>query len=234
MTVDQSERGKPERTSQRHEQAATTRRQLLAAAVQVFEAKGYRATTVGAITHRASTAHGTFYLYFRNKEDAFCQVVESIILDELAASVVLPLDRAPRQGMEQGIRSFLDVYHRHDGLWSALLEGALQSPRVQELWLGLRRDMVLRLSSAFEAQQRAGRVRPFDTTMVAHALAAMLEWSAFTHLVLGEPRPRAARDPEALVATLTDLWYRSVYGSVPEDDGGTGGPLTERTEGRAG
>ena len=222
MTVDQSQRGEPERTNQRHEQAATTRRQLLAAAGAVFETKGYRATTVGAITDRASTAHGTFYLYFRNKEDAFCQVVESVILDELAASIVLPLDHDPRRGMEQGIRSFLAVYHRHDGLWSALLEGALQSPRVQELWLGLRRDLVLRRSDAFEAQQRAGRMRPFDSTMVAHALSAMLEWSAFTHLVLGEPRPGAPRDPEVLVGVLTDLWYRSVYGSVAEDGPGRG------------
>ena len=222
MTVDQSQRGEPERTNQRHEQAATTRRQLLAAAGAVFETRGYRATTVGAITDRASTAHGTFYLYFRNKEDAFCQVVESVILDELAASIVLPLDHDPRRGMEQAIRSFLAVYHRHDGLWSALLEGALQSPRVQELWLGLRRDLVLRLSDAFEAQQRAGRMRPLDTTMVAHALSAMLEWSAFTHLVLGEPRPGAPRDTETLVGVLTDLWYRSVYGSVAEDAPGSG------------
>ena len=217
MPVDQSERDQSERGNQRHEQAATTRRQLLAAAVAVFEGKGYRAATVGAITDRANTAHGTFYLYFRNKEDAFCRVIETVILDELAASVVLPLDHAPRQGLEQGIRSFLAVYHRHDGLWSALLEGVLQSPRVRTLWLGLRRDLLMRLSESFEAEQRAGRMRPFDSTMVAHTLSSMLEWSAFTHLVLGEPRPRSGPDPEALVATLTDLWYRSVYGTVSED-----------------
>ena len=212
MTVDQSERG-----NLRHEQVAATRRQLLAAAGAVFEARGYRATTVGAITDRANTAHGTFYLYFRNKEDAFCRVIESVIVDELAVSADVPLDHAPRLAMEEGIRNFLAVYHRHDGLWRALLEGMLQSPRVQQLWLDLRRDLVLRLSATFDAQQRAGTVRPFDPTMVAHALAAMTEWSAFTHLVLGEPTPEIGADPEYLVATLTDLWYRSVYGTVAED-----------------
>ncbi len=212
MTVDQSERG-----NLRNEQAAATRQQLLVAAGEVFEARGYRATTVGAITDRANTAHGTFYLYFRNKEDAFCQVIETVIVDELAVSAVVPLDHARRPAVEQGIRNFLAVYSQHDGLWRALLEGMLQSPRVQQLWLDLRRQIVLRLSATFDAQQRAGTVRPFDPTMVAHALAAMIEWSAFTHLVLGEPRPDAARDPEHLVATLTDLWYRSVYGAVDED-----------------
>lgn len=215
MTVDQSAHG-----NLRQEQAAATRRQLLEAAGAVFESMGFRATTVGAITDRANTAHGTFYLYFRNKEDAFCQVIESVIVDELAGSTVVPLDLEPRAAVEHGIRAFVTAYHRHDGLWRALLEGMLQSTRVRQLWLDLRRDIVVQVSQAFDAQQRAGLVRPFDSTMVAHALAAMTEWSAFTHLVLGEPDQR--RDADALVATVADLWYRAVYGTVPEAGGDRG------------
>jgi AcrR family transcriptional regulator len=208
-TVDQTARA-----GSRQEQAAATRRQLLDAAGAVFEERGYKATTVGAITDTANTAHGTFYLYFRNKEDAFCQVIESVIVDELAGTAVVPLDDAPRPAMEDGIRRFLAVYAKHTGLWRALLEGMLQSPRVQQMWLDLRRDLVVRLSDAFAAQQRSGRVREFDTVSVAHALAAMTEWSAFTHLVLGEPTPDRPRDPEALVTTLADLWYRSIFGDI--------------------
>lgn len=208
-TVDETSR-----SGSRQEQAAATRRHLLDAAGAVFEERGYKATTVGAITDRANTAHGTFYLYFRNKEDAFCQVIESVIVDELAGNVVVPLDDAPRPAMEEGIRAFLSVYDKHTGLWRALLEGMLQSPRVQQMWLDLRRDLVVRLSDTFAAQQRSGRVREFDTMTVAHALAAMTEWSAFTHLVLGEPTPDRPRDPEALVTTLADLWYRSIFGEV--------------------
>ena len=102
-TVDETEPA-----GSRQEQAAATRRLLLDAAGAVFEERGFKATTVGAITGRANTAHGTFYLYFRNKEDAFCQVIESVIVDELAATVVVPLDDAPRRAMEEGIRAFLD------------------------------------------------------------------------------------------------------------------------------
>ncbi|MBN2625005.1 MAG: TetR/AcrR family transcriptional regulator [Acidimicrobiales bacterium] len=215
MTVDQSEPA-----NGRQDQAAATRRLLLDAAGAVFETRGYRATTVGAITDRAKTAHGTFYLYFRNKEDVFCRVIESVVLDEVAVSAFVPHDDAPRAAMEAGIRNFLTVFERHGGLWRALLEGMMQSPRIQQLWLDLRRDLVLRMSGIFEAQQRAGSVRSFDPTMVAHALAAMAEWSAFTYLVLGEPSPEDDRDPEALVATLADLWFRAVYGTVPDDGGG--------------
>ena len=213
MTVDQSERG-----NARHEQAASTRRQLLEAARAVFEAEGYRATTVGAITDRATTAHGTFYLYFRNKEDAFCQVLESVIVDELAVTAVVPLDHAPRAAVDVGIANFVDVYRRHTGLWRALLEGMLQSPRVRQMWLDLRRDLVVQVSDTFAAEQRAGIVREFDVSLVAHSLAAMIEWSAFTHLVLGEPEPQSAPDPAALAATLSDLWNRAVYGTLADGD----------------
>jgi AcrR family transcriptional regulator len=221
LTVDQTEHANP-----RHQQAAATRQQLLDAAGAVFERRGYRATTVGAITDRARTAHGTFYLYFRNKEDAFCQVIESVIVDELSLATEvpddLPAEHDHRAAIEHGIRSFLSVYHRHDGLWRALLEGMLQSARVQELWLDLRRQFVMRLAESFDDQQRSAGLRPFDTTMVAHALTAMTEWSAFTHLVLHEPAPGAEPDVEVLVATLTDLWYRSLYGAVAEDAVRTG------------
>ena len=90
---------------------------------------------------------------------------------------------------------------------------------MQQLWLDLRRDLVLQLSAAFEAQQAAGALRPFAPTLVAHALAAMTEWSAFTYFLLDEPGGAVGvGEPEALVATLSDLWYRSVYGRVPEDE----------------
>ena len=46
-------------------------RKLLAAGSQVFATKGYHATRVDDIVKLAETSHGTFYLYFSNKEDLF-------------------------------------------------------------------------------------------------------------------------------------------------------------------
>jgi AcrR family transcriptional regulator len=226
LTVEQIEPANP-----RDQQAAATRRQLLDAAREAFETRGYRATTVGAITAGASTAHGTFYLYFHNKEDAFCQVVEAVIVEEMAVGTAVPVDHDHRAAVEQGIRNFLSVYRRHGGLWRALLEGMLQSPRVRDLWLDLRRRWVVRLSAALEAGQRAGTARPLDPLMVAHVLTAMTEWSAFTHLVLDEPVPVGEDGIEPLVATLTDLWHRSIVGAVPED-AAAGGPTLPAPQNR--
>jgi AcrR family transcriptional regulator len=44
--------------------------QILAAARQVFDEKGYEKATVSDIVRRAGVAQGTFYLYFATKQDA--------------------------------------------------------------------------------------------------------------------------------------------------------------------
>ena len=210
----------------RQRQAAATRLQLLTAACEVFEEKGYQATSVGAITDRAATAHGTFYLYFKNKEDAFCQVMEAVIIGDLANAIHATPGAGARERLEQIIRSFFAAYGPHTGLWRAVLEGALQSARVQEIWLDLRRTIIHRLAESLEAECAQGSIRPLDPLMSAHALAAMNEWFAFTHFVLGEP-PGAddQLDPnnDHAVGVLVDLWYHALYGEVLAEPG----PLPE-------
>jgi AcrR family transcriptional regulator len=188
------------------------------AACEVFEEKGYQATSVGAITDRAATAHGTFYLYFKNKEDAFCQVMQAVIIGDLANAIHASPDVGPRERIEQTIRSFFAAYGPHTGLWRAVLEGALQSDRVQEIWLDLRRLIIHRLAESIETECAQGSVRPIDPLMSAHALASMNEWFAFTHFVMGEP-PGGDLDPDNhhAVGVLVDLWYHALYGEVPAD-----------------
>jgi AcrR family transcriptional regulator len=200
--------------NKRQLQAAATRQRMLDAAREVFEAHGYRATTIGAITQAADTGHGTFYLYFRNKDDAFAQVMTSVIEEmrtaQRAARVEDRLDE-----IEILMRGYVEVFIGHAGLWRALLEGMLESDSVAQIWLQHRRTFIDRLARRLEDDRRAGHVRPFDDCQqVAQALSSMAEWYGYTHLVLPlePPGPEAA---EQAVRTLTDLWYHAVYGHAP-------------------
>lgn len=203
-------------SGRRRRQADATRQQLLAAAGDVFAAAGYQAATVRAITARARTAHGTFYLYFENKEDIFCRLIETVIVDELEVGTHTFLDAGPdRDRLADALATFAVDYARHVGLWRALLEGVLQSRAIRDLWLELRRRTVLLLADEMRAQHGRGLVRPLDPLPAAHALTSMTEWFAFTHLALDEP-PSAdgRRGVELVVETLTDLWLHAVYGRV--------------------
>jgi AcrR family transcriptional regulator len=54
------------------------RARLLAEAIRIFGQKGFHDTTVPAIVSAADSSTGSFYLHFRNKEDIFAAVLETI------------------------------------------------------------------------------------------------------------------------------------------------------------
>ncbi|HEX9969706.1 MAG TPA: TetR/AcrR family transcriptional regulator [Acidimicrobiales bacterium] len=196
----------------RQQRAAVTAEQLLNGAREVFEARGYQGTTVGAITDAANTAHGTFYLYFRNKEDAFAKVMAQAI-EELYEEAEASWRGDLRATLARSIAGFLDVFRSHQGLWRCLLEGMHQSTAIERMWLDLRRPFVERIERTLSYLAERGAIRAMDTTVASHALAAMVEWFAFAHFELGEPRTEDI-DFDRAVDTLTDLWLHALFGRV--------------------
>jgi len=203
-----------EAQSKRQQRAAATAEQLLAAARDVFEAKGYVATTVGAITEAANTAHGTFYLYFQNKEDIFTKVMAQVA-DDLYREARAPWAGDPYEALAAATRGYLEVFSAHRGLWRCLFEGMHQSPAIGAMWLGGRRPFVERIQRNLDRLMAAGSIREMDTALAAEALGSMVEWTAFCFVELREPAGHSSSIDE-LAATLTDLWYHAVYGRVPE------------------
>ncbi|GHB45997.1 putative transcriptional regulator, TetR family protein [Pseudovibrio japonicus] len=73
----------------------TSRDRLVRAAIEVFGTRGYHATRVSDLVSHAGVAHGTFYLYFDNKEAIFLYLVDDFFtrlqnqtLDRFPASAV--------------------------------------------------------------------------------------------------------------------------------------------------
>jgi len=197
----------PAATTTRQQRAQATADQLLVAARTVFEEKGYRATTVGAITEAASTAHGTFYLYFKNKEDAFGKVFAAVV-DELEKGTTAPWAGDARSTLHDVVAGYFDVIVRHKGMWRCLMEGMYQSAHIEKLWLELRRPFVERLEHALTYLVEHDLARPIDVKATAVALGSMAEWTAFTVAELGEPSDLSI---EAAIDAVVDLWYRGVY-----------------------
>ena len=91
--------GEPASKRALRSQGRKTMRKLLDAAMVVFARRGYHAARVDDIVKVARTSHGTFYLYFSNKEDLLRALVGE------AGEVVAALDdRAgpgrPRRGRD--------------------------------------------------------------------------------------------------------------------------------------
>lgn len=186
--------------------AADTRQLLLDAARVAFADRGYGATTVADIVARAGTARGTFYLYFRNKEEVFHELMVELgeVLRRESRPPLLPESR--EELVELATRRYLEAFSRRRGMWRAELEAFGGHRDVEQHWLALREDFIERIARDLERWRRRGQVREdLDVPLTAEALAAMTEWMACLEFVVRD-RPAEGERFERLVQTLTGIW----------------------------
>src|SRR5947208_7545585 len=92
-----------------------TRERLLTAGAEVFADRGYHAARVDDVVKLAETSHGTFYLYFANKEELFHALAEQVAgeLEALAGRLpALTPDAAGRDALDEWLREFGGLYAR--------------------------------------------------------------------------------------------------------------------------
>ncbi|WP_345041855.1 TetR/AcrR family transcriptional regulator [Georgenia daeguensis] len=95
-------------TRLREAQKQMTRRLLLEKALELFEAKGYFATTIDDIAAAAGTTRTTFYMHFASKAQLMQDLVAE--LDEIFTSADdPPLRQVVRSGDRRLIRAFIET-----------------------------------------------------------------------------------------------------------------------------
>ena len=66
----------------RKEQAQATKRKIYQSAIELIQNKGYENVSIEDIVQKANTAKGTFYLYFKSKQDLIYHTIQ--MYDEIA------------------------------------------------------------------------------------------------------------------------------------------------------
>src|SRR5438094_1786318 len=125
--------GGPARERELRAQGRKTMRKLLDAGMTVFERRGYHAARVDDIVKLARTSHGTFYLYFANKEDLFRALLADVAeeLDALSASLGT-IDAGERGYAElrTWLAGFLDLYGRYGPVIRAWTEAEIDDSEI--------------------------------------------------------------------------------------------------------
>ena len=182
-------------------------RQLLDAGAQVFAAKGYYAARVDDIVKLAETSHGTFHLYFSNKEDLF-RALAAEVSDEMQtlAEGLGPLVPGPagEESLRVWIEKFADLYERYGAVIRAWTEAEIGSHEFGRLAT----DVMVRFTRVLTV--RIGQVAPpdLDPTIAAVALVAMFERLNYYALA---GQVRAQRDE--VVTTLARVTQCAVFGT---------------------
>lgn len=72
-------------------------REFISKAKSLFSEKGFYKTTVSDIVESLGVARGTFYLYFKNKDDIYRSVLENLVGEIRGCLKVLPEDKPLEQ-----------------------------------------------------------------------------------------------------------------------------------------
>jgi AcrR family transcriptional regulator len=123
---------------------------------------------VSSITQRADIAQGTFYLYFRSKEELFVTLVRDIghqLRAHAAQAIARAKDRMDAE--RRGLEAFLDFTTRHRGLYRIVQESQFVDAQVfREYYEKLAEGY----AAALDKAARGGELAPGDAQVRAWAL----------------------------------------------------------------
>ena len=166
------------------ERQGERRRTILAAALDEFSARGFAATRLEDVAQRAGVAKGTIYLYFRDKESLFQELVRAMLTPLAGAIAAAPMAGLPARAVAEMIADVFvnEIYgtRRKDVLRLIIAEGP-RFPKLAEFYY---REVIARVLPALRA-----------------ALAQAVERGELAHDAL-------ARFPQLLVAPglLAIIW----------------------------
>src|SRR5580658_379178 len=146
-------------------QGRQTLRRLLDAGMAEFDEKGLQAVRVDDIVRRAKTSHGTFYLYFKNKEDLFRALMRDVLRDMEIVTDEFPVvthNEAGRDALRHWVGRFCDTYQAHAAVLRVLTQAEVIS---DDMWSdGM--QLMFRLAEAMTTGMTAA---PRDAARAEHA-----------------------------------------------------------------
>ena len=200
--------GRPAEQRELRAQGRRTLRRLLDAGLRVFARRGYHAARVDDVVRAARTSHGTFYLYFANKEDLL-RALAVDCADQLTdlASGVGPIgpDATGRAELHRFLGRFLDIYRHYGPVIRAWMEDQVGDRHVDRL--GVRAFTAIGERLALRMRE-GGQPAPAGQRATVGALMAMLERFSY-----GVASGRIAADDDAL-DTLTTVVHRGFFGAA--------------------
>ena len=183
-----------------------TVRKLLDAAAGTLATRSYHALRVDDVVRAAKTSHGTFYLYFANKEDLFRALAVQTAEEMTALAAELgPVGPGP-EGLEElrsWLERFLAAYRRHGPVIRRWMEDQAIDRSLRRLGRRAFADITGSLVQQLAEGRAAHRA---DAPLAAAALLAMIE--RFTYFITSRD---LELDDEVLLTTLATVIHRGFF-----------------------
>jgi AcrR family transcriptional regulator len=183
-------------------------RKLFDAGMRVFAERGYHAARVDDIVRAARTSHGTFYLYFANKEDLL-RALAIDCADELGklADRIGPItpDERGFAELRSFLAAFVATYRQYGPVIRAWMEDQVADREIDLLGVKAFTAIAARLG---QRMREAGADVAENETAAVGALMAMLE--RFNYALASR---RLILDDDTVLDTLAHIIHRGFFGA---------------------
>lgn len=182
-----------------------TMAKLLDAAMLVLADRGYHATRVDDIVRTARTSHGTFYLYFSDKEALIRALAEECVAEVTAAVAELgPVDAGPdgEAQLRRWLERWSDSYRRYGPVVRAWMEDHVPDPGLAQIGA----KAFSEITSTLRTRIAEAAPPHVDPDLGAAALLAMIERTFYYVLSRGIPV-----DEEALLDSMATMIHRGFF-----------------------
>lgn len=184
-----------------------TRTALLEAARQVFKEQGYYGASVSEISRRSGLAQGSFYQYFKNKEQILLEINDLIITSFLQQAEELTqvgLDFETRLRRAVGLL----FNHIRDNFYFHRILGEFEL--IDPVTIGYHDALARFYRRFFRHEAAQGTIRPLDPNLIAYGLIGLTYFQA-----MDWGPDREVFSPEQIVDLTLDLIRRGIAGPKP-------------------
>jgi len=187
-----------------------TLRRILAAADEVFSERGYSGTTIAEIIKRAGIGHGTFWLYFHNKEDLVQYMLKEMVEEFesfpwYGADNVDGISVVTLSDVENIIRGVVDIFSRYSSIHPLVVQASLESEDFRKSLDELNEPFARILEKKLKEHLEKGLCRDLDPTVTAHIILSMLEYTNLQWVKEDIPT-----DQDTLIHNLSVILYHTL------------------------
>ncbi|WP_028548081.1 TetR/AcrR family transcriptional regulator [Paenibacillus sp. UNC451MF] len=170
--------------------AEDKKKNMIDAALKLFEDQGYHQTKVSDIVREAGVAQGTFYLYFQGKEDLFRGIAESC-LDEISAA----LKHGPEQSCQDDgvyywmIHRALTVYYHNRTILQIMYRNGVASQEIKDISDAFYHEMMLIIKEHLKELSIFPQYTEEQLEIAAYSKIGMVEMVAYQWFVVKQFGP---------------------------------------------
>lgn len=206
------------------------RREIIKEAIQVFSQKGYHQTKIADITSALKISTGTFYLYFKNKQEVFIEAIDDIFRNLVGeAAVAIKGESNFLERLKIRGRVFYKNYTRYSEILNQLRaemasEEQWPAQKIKKIYHDLTRPVIREIQEAVDA----GIIRKIDPDLAAYALTGQIEMMSL-RLSLDDKY-----NIEDVIGFILDLFVNPLFVNHKSDKSGYPHPVVQRKSSFAG